>query len=484
MIVPHLYAVFAKHGDTKKPLLPLSAAGRNSENPASPFKRTSSKPSSIAAKLRDPMYLLHAARSVLMRPLRPPGRLEALAALSLAFLLPLVLYLTTSTITFSATSVRSTHQSMQMQHHPPEPHQIWPLPENTRSFRHPPRKVQLHRPMDHEGSQLERLLGETGSDFLRNLLRIPFRRSSELRRQKRDYASSESALEGDSDSQDLSIFPMAPSEIEASADTDDLGLEREIFKSKNRAASSRDGVKSHEFHVPLRVRASSQDEASDVFEDVLTPGGKIPPSPTRHKLEAHPVARIVYNIFRKTHSKSLILAPCRAEDASWLRPLVQFLELDIPTFQFHCLADSAELLEAARKARVAGDKGADGAYLQANFWDPDAVLPRADLVVSFGGIEGVSSGHMLSFLTGLGERTGCENALVGHWPHVPRDDPARADWVASLRMHKLHTGMLHNLQHPPFMFPLPKRSFEGLDPVLPQKEMLWYRTESMRNRFS
>lgn len=472
MIATHVYAVVASFGKDKKTVLPLSVKENISDSP----------PAFSEGGLDGIRARLASARSYFLRPLRPAGRVEFLAALMLALVFPLSIFLTTTTVTYSSIHGGLIHTKdhdlgMEQQH--------WPIPKNLRTFRRPPREVQPFQHSHVGGRQIDGLLHPY--NLFGKILSLPYHRSltpasdsnSELSLQE----TMANSMENDSDNLDLSVFPMEASEIETSADTDDLVLEREILSGKEDATLGSQKLASREFELPMRVRASSQDEASDLFEDQLSPDGKNSASPFGHKLEAYPVARVVYNILRKTHSKSLLLAPCRGQDASWVRPLVQVLEMDIPMFEFHCVADTIEHIDAARKARVAGDKEADGAYVLAEFWRKSVKLPRADVVVSFGGIEGVSSGRMQIFLTGVAEKTGCQNALLGHWPHVPRDDPARADWVASLRKHKLSASMLHNFQHPPFMFPPPKRAFEGLDPSLPQKEMLWYRSENLQNRF-
>lgn len=204
--------------------------------------------------------------------------------------------------------------------------------------------------------------------------------------------------------------------------------------------------------------------------------------------DAEPAARVVYDVVHETHGGSLMMCPCHASHASWVRPLVSVLQRQRRSFQFFCVDHNPNRLAAAERAKLAGDrpsnKGAASVFQRLDFWEPDAGLPAADVVLAFGGIEAVPAGRLYAFLTGLRERTGARDVLVGHFPHVARDDPAHAAWIESLRLQHLHTRNIHNLLRPPFMFPTPKRAFPGLDPSLPQKEMLWYQSANVVNRFS
>lgn len=233
---------------------------------------------------------------------------------------------------------------------------------------------------------------------------------------------------------------------------------------------------SHAFEHATAAAASERQQQ-------LTQSGKKP-----HPLAAYPAARVVYDVVQETHGKSLMMCPCHAAHASWVRPLVSALEREISGFQFFCIDHSPNRLARALAAGLAGDgasmAGSNSVLRRVNYWEQGAPLPKVDVVLAFGGIELVQSGRMYSFLSSLRRSAGARDVLVGHFSHVARDDPAHGAWIRSLRRQHLHTRNIHNLLRSPFMFPTPKRSYEGLDPLLPQKELLWYNAVNLVNRFA
>jgi hypothetical protein len=442
----------------------------------------------------------------------PRPRPDTVAAFALALSLPLALYITTAHDPLPGTSAAAAGAAAAT------------LPENTFQFRRPPRVALAPR---------RRRAESVGSNFFRRFLVDRDKHLAADPGARREAppphahdgtqaALNRAAVPGarpvrrpEEDDPDSNIIPVGLTELERTADLEDDAIDREI-DTVGDVAAARSASTS-----PLRTRARLADGLDDEEEDeegegadqfANAAGGPARPSRERaalpshaalharvagtaadaavrgagrpHPLSALPAARVVFEVVKATHARSLLVAPCHAAHAFWMRPLAAALEKRISHFRFVCVDDSPSRLARAHDAAVAGDGAPDSAYVRADYWERNATLPQADVVLAFGGLEHVPAGRVQAFLTSLRTTVRARDVLVGSFPHVPRDDPGHAAWIQSLHAHNLHAHDIHNMQRPPFMFPPPSHTYEGVDPALPQKELLWYAANRLVHRFS
>lgn len=191
-------------------------------------------------------------------------------------------------------------------------------------------------------------------------------------------------------------------------------------------------------------------------------------------------------VIDETGARSLMHCPCHVDQLRWLAPLVEELQAADKKFSFFCVDHREESLRRARNAFTAAAPTAPMsrvAFINTRFWDPEADIPQADLLLSYGGLERIASGRVLSLLKIVREQTLAADALVAHFPHVTRKDSGYRDWVDCLRRHHLRAANLHHMMRPPFLFPSPRKSFHPFDDELPNRQLLWYKVDNMRNRW-
>lgn len=400
------------------------------------------------------------------------------------------------------------------------------------SFRHP------HNPQGRQKQSAD----EVKSSFVRRFILNRHKMVQHLMEQKEGPSPSDFRILQESDeATDEAILPVPKAGFEKDGEEDDdEAVDRELdagdrFDSQDAKSSAKDeqldSSQSHGprlvrdgFHISTRERAEELAAEGSTGEADESDGGPTgirgnpflsgrtqqgdeglnPSDPSSAKFAGQdrsgrsphpfghlPAARVLYDVIKETKAKSILVCPCDSDVGAWLPPLISKIQTDIPHFRFSCVAASSSALTRARQY-ISGnydDESSnkaqiDATYRFSEFWEPNAKLPHGDIVLAFGGIEWVPAGHLVEFLTHLGSTAHAQNVLVGHFPHVPHHDPAHSSWIQSLRAHRLHAHNLHHMMRFPFMFPTPKRSFEGLDEKLPQKELLWYKAENLVNRFS
>lgn len=260
---------------------------------------------------------------------------------------------------------------------------------------------------------------------------------------------------------------------ESSNDEDPPVRTRPSRRSRNILSSSKkrdDTNESEGGEASEESEDSSKNDSGKEDGDEKTPASKPAPfegvGSERDGEDIKRVSFMLMRLLKQYKAQSMVDVPCRAH-SSWMHKFLQRAETEIPGFKYFCVDTNKDILHAL-KARVKGSTDKlNSRFVLRQFWTE--LLPRADVVFSWSGLEKMKKTNVLGFLKNVATSQRHKYIILGN--HMKGSKLPKRDGKPALKPMNVRSDPFHLVQ------PMRVVSKLSVGPV--KKQMYLYKTEEM-----